>query len=1195
MNSRQIRQQFLDFFASKGHEIVDSSPVVPLDDPTLMFTNAGMNQFKDVFLGTGSRPYTRVADTQKCIRAGGKHNDLDDVGQDTYHHTFFEMLGNWSFGDYFKKEAIEWAWELLTEVWGIDKDRLHATYFEGDESEGLEPDTESAELWKSVTDIGPSHIHPGGKKDNFWEMGETGPCGPCSEIHIDLTPDKSGRGLVNAGDPRVIELWNLVFIQFNAAWKPGGEERMREFEKVKVPGKTEEDPNEYRRKYRLEHYGTSDRSVFLSKCRSLTPLPAKHVDTGMGFERLAAVLGGMEQGRVDAVSNYDTDVWTPIFEAIQKRTGAPPYRGTLPSDLNRDQQVESSSEPQASACADSRLAEESTGSGSPRGLKPTAREGVESNQNRDREGADISDEDPSSFILHPSSFSHDQVMVDVSYRVIADHVRCLAFALTDGGIPSNEGRGYVLRRILRRAVRYGRQYMNMHEPFMCDLVEPVVEHMADVFPELRTGPDPKAPRDNVNYVSEIIRDEEASFLKTLERGLRIANAIFVACDASRKYHRVPTFNRQYVRALIKKTFAESSDARIVTFNGWNDLSSPDEAFAETQLMGRLDTIVTEDVLDAILQHPGVIPGRVAFLLHDTYGFPIDLTEQMAEEQGLTVNFGEYERLMEQAREKSVSFSVKAHVVVETALYENLRSQMTFKRMAHEPTKFVGWENDEIDWACVVYALRINGDGESVTRLLAGEQGAIILDETPFYAERGGQVADRGQISSSEGEFQVNDVIEIEGRIIHVGKCIQGTISVAEGPSIQPVRATVHKMLRSRIRKNHTSTHMLNWALREMLCAPEERKRPHIQQKGSLVDPEKTRFDFSHNRPISPEQLDRIERLVNELIEKDLQVYTKPDADKNDALKINTLRAVFGETYPDKVRVVSVGADIDTMLADPDDPEWMKYPVEFCGGTHLKRSSEAERFVLILEEGVAKGVRRLVGITGEAARQAEEAGQALLAEVQALAGKPPVAPGASDPSRPDVRRDKGAALSRGLQPARTPDELSTALSAFHQKVNESTIPVRVRRELQDRIGALQKSLKEQQKRAASVTSDAVMDRVSTLLESAEEVAGVKIVVGEVPAARPEALRSAIDWVRNKTEASAVLLATVADDKVTLIAGMSKAVVDKGVSAGDLIREIAPLIGGRGGGRPDMAQGGGNDPGSLPNALDRARIWICRELT
>ncbi|MFQ5590848.1 MAG: alanine--tRNA ligase-related protein, partial [Phycisphaerae bacterium] len=448
MNSGKVREEFLQFFASKDHAIVGSSPVVPFDDPTLMFTNAGMNQFKDVFLAKGSRPYRRAVDTQKCIRAGGKHNDLDDVGRDTYHHTFFEMLGNWSFGDYFKKEAIEWAWELLTGVWGIEKARLHATYFQGDQSEGLEPDSEAAELWRTVTDINPTHIHPGDKKDNFWEMGDTGPCGPCSEIHIDLTPDASGAALVNAGDPRVIELWNLVFIQFNRG----------------SDGK-------------------------------LTPLPAKHVDTGMGFERLCAVLAGKETGKLGQVSNYDTDVFTPILDAIyaiyrkQKKTGARAYEGRLPPDTqDRDKNGTALRERDAS---------DRTTRGSPessRGLTPKAYDAV-------RGGfAD----------------AHNQAMIDVSYRVIADHIRCLTFALTDGAIPDRDGRGGVLRSMLRRAVRYGRQYLNMREPFLCDLVKPLVDHMGEAFPELRTAHGGR----NIQHVTELIREEEAAFFETLDRGLR---------------------------------------------------------------------------------------------------------------------------------------------------------------------------------------------------------------------------------------------------------------------------------------------------------------------------------------------------------------------------------------------------------------------------------------------------------------------------------------------------------------------------------------------------------------------------------------------------------------------------------------------------------------------------------------------------
>jgi alanyl-tRNA synthetase len=974
MTSKQIRQQFLDFFASKEHAIVDSSPVVPLDDPTLMFTNAGMNQFKDVFLGTGSRPYSRAADTQKCIRAGGKHNDLDDVGQDTYHHTFFEMLGNWSFGDYFKKEAIEWAWELLTEVWGIEKDRLHATYFEGDEAEGLEPDNEAAQFWRTVTDIGPSHVHPGNKKDNFWEMGDTGPCGPCSEIHIDLTPDKSGSTLVNAGDPRVIELWNLVFIQFNRD----------------AAGK-------------------------------LTPLPAKHVDTGMGFERLCAVLQGKH-------SNYDSDVWTPVFEAIQRRTGAPAYARTLPDAGGEDR----------------------TGAGSDAG----------------------------------------QIMIDVSYRVIADHVRCLAFALTDGGLPSNEGRGYVLRRILRRAVRYGRQYMDMHEPFLCDLVAPVVSHMGDAFPELRTGPNPQAPRDNVQHVAQIIRDEEASFLKTLDRGIRLFGE---AAEYARK------------------------------------------------------------------RHHGKVTGEDAFKLHDTYGFPIDLTEQMAEEQGLTIDIGEYERLMEAARERA-----KAVTVVEAdPIVEQIQAIAPTVTVSAPPTNDTPKYRGSTLEATVVGWFDEEREAPASATLRASQAAGLLLDATPFYAEQGGQVGDVGTIETDTGTFDVRTTVRTDKHVVHVGLLRSG--SVERG---QTARCRVDPA-REKTKKNHTATHMLNWALREVLG-------DHIDQKGSAVDPEKARFDFSHNRPLTTDEVTRVEALVNELIQKDLPVHTK-EVPLDAARKVKTLRAVFGEKYADPVRVVSVGAEIgepgaddpETLLGSPDDPKWMKYPVEFCGGTHLARTGEAERFVLILEESVAKGVRRLVGITGEAALQAEAAGQGLLAELEALAAKPPVAPGSEVP---------------------IPEDLGAGLAVFQKRVEAAVIPLRIRRALQERVAALQKEVKKQQKQAAATSGDAVMDQVAKLLTSAEEVAGVKVVVGEVPGAPVEALRGAIDWIRNKTDASAVLLAMVDGEKVTLIAGMSKDVVKRGVKAGDLIKEIVPLVGGRGGGRPDMAQGGGNDPAKLSDAIQNAAAWL-----
>ena len=1033
--SKQIRQEFLDFFAAKQHTIVESSPVVPHDDPTLMFTNAGMNQFKDVFLGTGTRPYTRAADTQKCIRAGGKHNDLDDVGQDTYHHTFFEMLGNWSFGDYFKKEAIAWAWELLTEVWGIDKDRLHATYFEGDAAEGLEPDSESANLWRTLTDINPEHIHPGNKKDNFWEMGDTGPCGPCSEVHIDLTPDKSGARLVNADDPRVIEIWNLVFIQYNRG----------------AEGK-------------------------------LTPLPAKHVDTGMGFERICAVLQGK-------TSNYDTDVWGPLINAIQKRTGAPDYWGTLP------------------------------------------------------------EEDYVSVTI-------EQQMIDVCYRVIADHVRCLTFALTDGAYPSNEGRGYVLRRILRRAVRYGRQYLKMHEPFLCDLVEPVVNQMSEAFPELRNSPAQGA--NNVRHVQSLLRDEEESFGKTLDRGIKLFNE---AADYATKHHH------------------------------------------------------------------GKISGEDAFKLHDTYGFPIDLTELMAEERGLTINVGEYERLMEEAREmargkENVDDAAVAEaenaVVSDTEAAKNgpdHKQRMntakltptpaernlddpfepeTYRRLAggvscDDSLKYVSpFECSAFLWGLTRHSRLFDSDTAK-----KGQQVVFSTNRTTFYAEQGGQVSDTGTMETETrgSVVEVTRVVQRGNHVLHHGVVLAGEIESGL------CRLRVDRGRRTKTTQNHTATHMLNWGLRKVLGT-------HVQQKGSLVDPEKTRFDFSHPKALTEEEVARVEELVNQRIKADQTVFTQ-EVDKDQALEIETLRAVFGETYPDRVRVVAIGAEIDDLLNDPKNPKWMEHPVEFCGGTHLSHTGEAECFALISEEAVAKGVRRVVGITGEDARQAEATGAELLRRAKALATEPRASARADEKRTPEPRGSAradsrgadelaGGASPRADSPSPSDADLSAQLSTLQKEVNEATIPLRIRAELRELITELQKTAKQQQKQAASVSSDAVMEQMASLLESAETVGGVTVVVGEVPAAHADALRGAIDWVRNKTTASAVLLLTAEDDKVTLVAGMSKDAVSRGLKAGDLIKEIAPLVGGRGGGRPDMAQGGGNNPAGIEDAVKQAHASLVQRL-
>ncbi len=1004
MTSREIRQQFIEFFKGKGHAFVPSSPVVPHDDPTLMFTNAGMNQFKPYFLGTETPAVRRAANTQKCIRAGGKHNDLDDVGQDTYHHTFFEMLGNWSFGDYFKKEAIDWAWELMTGLWKIDPTRLHATYFEGDATEGLDPDHEARDLW--LQHLPPERVHPGNKKDNFWEMGDTGPCGPCSEIHIDLTPDKSGAKLVNAGDARAIELWNLVFIQFNRS--PDG---------------------------------------------TLTPLPSQHVDTGMGFERICSVLQGMQHDRLCQFSNYDTDVFTTLFAAIQKRCSAIDYKRTLPGDDAPDAQIKS----------------------------------------------------------------------DVTYRVIADHLRCLTFAITDGAMPSNEGRGYVLRRILRRAVRYGRQYFDMHEPFLCDLVPSVVEQMGDFFPELKTGPNPQHTRDNVQYVAEILRDEEASFLKTLDRGIKLFN------DAAK--------------------------------------------YAETH-------------------HHGRISGEDAFKLHDTYGFPIDLTELMAEERGMKVDIGEYERLMDEAREKARGITRNLDDAFDEDTYRNLTGGKT----CDDSLKYVA------PFECGAFLHSIGArmvklfDSDSAKE---GEHVTVGTNRTPFYAEQGGQVSDTGVLETEKGD--IVDIYAVEKRgqqILHRGTVRRGTIN-----SGLEVRMRVDRARRDKITFNHTSTHILNLALRNLLG-------DHVQQKGSLVDPEKTRFDFSHNKPVTADELARIEALCAEQIATSQTVYTK-EVEQSAAREINTLRAVFGEKYPDRVRVVSVGADIDEILKDPKNDEWMKYSVEFCGGTHVANTRDIGDFVLTSEEAVAKGVRRLVGITGDAARDARRLGYEFLAEACGLAGRtppsPPFARGGENQEPPTAEEDGTRASTGETDQSRDPESdqcgstkeaeqgtganLATKLADLQSRLTEAVIPVTVRNDIREVVTEIQKTLKELNKQAAGASADAVLDTSAKLLEQAETVGGVKVIVGEVPSAKADALRGAIDWFRQKADSTAVVLACRDDEgKVTLLAGMSKDVNKMGVKAGDVIKEIAPLVGGRGGGRPDMAQGGGTNADGIETALQRAAEWI-----
>ncbi|MFQ5753146.1 MAG: alanine--tRNA ligase, partial [bacterium] len=706
MKSKEIRNSFIDFFKSKEHEFVPSSPVVPFDDPTLLFINAGMNQFKNIFLGLETRDYKRAANTQKCIRVSGKHNDLEDVGFDTYHHTFFEMLGNWSFGDYFKKEAIEWAWELLTKVWRLDGGQMWATVFGGDEKENLEPDEEAAALWKDVTPIAPERVLQFGKKDNFWEMGDTGPCGPCSEIHYDLGEDKCDKRDdpehvcgVNAGCARFIEIWNLVFIQFN----------------------------------RL-------------KDGSLHNLPAKHVDTGMGFERVVAVINGLN-------SNYDSDIFTPIISAINDLTGIQ-Y------------------------------------SGSDNGM---------------------------------------------AHRVLADHIRALTFAITDGAMPSNEGRGYVLRRILRRAARFGRN-LDMHEPFIYKLVPVLVDTMGDAFPELK---------EKHQFVSLVLKSEEESFNSTLDRGIEIFNKIVDDIEKNNKK---------------------------------------------------------------------MIPGKEAFKLYDTYGFPIDLTQLMARQRNFRVDENGFNAAMAAQRERARKAGKWSHAA--DFDLENW-SQLS----VGADSEFLGYSELET---------------ESEIRKLHQEGGQVFLtlDRTPFYGEAGGQVGDVGEISGDGFKINIQDTVRVDNNFVHIGKLeSDGKI---ENPK---VIARVNTAIRKSTARNHTATHLLHKALRETLGT-------HVTQAGSLVAPDHLRFDVTHFQKIDLQQIDEIEKRVNEKIRTDLAIETIITS-YVEAREMGAM-AIFEEKYGERVRMVKI--------AD--------YSLELCGGTHLNHTGEMGYFRILSESSAAAGIRRLEAVTGE---------------------------------------------------------------------------------------------------------------------------------------------------------------------------------------------------------------------------------------
>jgi alanyl-tRNA synthetase len=919
--SGEIRQQFIDYFVQKaGHSFAPSSPVVPHNDPTLLFANAGMNQFKPYFLGTEQPPDPpRAVNTQKCIRAGGKHNDLDDVGKDTYHHTFFEMLGNWSFGDYFKAEAIAWAWDLLTNVWGLDGDRVHATFFEGDPAEGLEPDHEARDLWLKY--LPAERIHPGNKKDNFWEMGDTGPCGPCSEIHYDSTPGKVGGPLVNQDDPNVIEIWNLVFIQFNRS----------------ASGKLES-------------------------------LPAKHVDTGMGFERIVRVLQEKE-------SNYDTDVFTPLFDAIREVTGARPY----------------------------------SGGGGPKTL-----------------------DDP----------------IDTAYRVIADHIRCLTFALADGAHCGNTGRDSVLRTILRRAVRYGHQQLGVTEPFFYKLVPAVVEQMGGFFPELKKNP---------RAIADELKEEEESFRRTLERGI----------------------------AIFDKAVQSIGDKQT-------------------------------------------IDGETAFDLEATYGFPIELTKVMAEERGLAVDMLGFERAKEEHAE--ISRAGTGACDVTGRLVEIVQKNKP------EATRFLGYEKTELEQEMTPQAFDL-GDGLF----------AVVTDATPFYAEAGGQVGDTGRIEADDATFRVQDTQKVGDVYFHLGRFERGALEHGVSAS---VGMRVDADRRALIMANHTTTHVMNRALRDLV-------NPEADQKGSLVDDEKLRFDFANSGPVTTEQIAQVEWQVNADIEQDLPVYAGV-APQEEALKINGLRAVFGEKYPPKVRVVSIGAAPKDLLKDPGNAKWADLSIEFCGGTHLKSTGQAEAFCIVSEEGVAKGVRRITALTGPAARDAQQHAAALRQRVETLLA------------------------------AKTDDEskLAEEVAAITTAMNDATLPTVDRQAIRDKLSDVQAKLKEAEKRRARASAEAAVDTARKL---ADEVSG-QVIVANVGAVDGGAIRTAMDVFRKKHPDSAILLAGAGEDgKVALMATVAQPLIDQGLKAGDWIKHVAPVVGGGGGGRPDSAQAGGKDAGKISEAIEAAKTF------
>ncbi len=868
MKSAEIRQRFLDYFARNGHEVVASSPLVPGNDPTLLFTNAGMVQFKDVFLGLEKRPYVRAASSQRCVRAGGKHNDLENVGYTARHHTFFEMLGNFSFGDYFKRDAIRYGWEFMTGVLGLPPEKLWVTVFEEDD--------EAADIWLNEIGVDPTRFTRMGASENFWAMGDTGPCGPCSEIFYDHGPTVEGGppGTPEEDGDRYVEVWNLVFMQYERAAD-----------------------------------GT------------MTPLPKPSVDTGMGLERIAAVMQGV-------TSNYDTDLLRTLVEAASRATGA-----------------------------------------------------------KDMDSA--------------------------SLRVIADHIRACAFLIVDGVLPSNEGRGYVLRRIIRRAIRHGYK-LGQQEPFFHKLVAPLEAEMGEAYPELTKAQ---------GQVERVLLQEEQRFAETLDQGM--------------------------------------------------------------------------DILEAAIADLGgdVIPGEVVFKLYDTYGFPVDLTADIARERGLTVDQEGFESAMEAQRERGRAASVfgAGELVAMAAALKADGADIA-------ETEFLGYKAD----SAAGEIRMIVRDGAPVDAASEGDRVTVFLDRSPFYAESGGQVGDTGELTADGARVEVTDTQKVGKGHAHIGIVTAGRIACGD-----TVTASIDIERRAAIVLNHSATHLLHAALREVLGE-------HVTQKGSLVAPDKLRFDFSHFEPVTPEQQREIEALVNDQIRRNAAAETAV-MDFDDAVAAGAM-ALFGEKYDERVRVLKLG----------------DFSTELCGGTHVSRAGDIGLLKITSEAGIAAGVRRIEAVTGDGALNWVRAGETALSRIAGL-----------------VRSTRDDA--------------------------------------EDKVRQLLDKSKQLEKEVQKLKSKLASGQGGDLAEQAVDIGGIKVLASRVDGADPKSLREAVDRLKQRLGTAVIVLGSVEDDKVRLVAGVTKDATDR-IKAGALIGEIAQLVGGRGGGRPDMAQAGGSDPSGMEAALARVPEYV-----